>query len=93
MLDPTFNGKNILEQGNTNWPAAGRPGDQQGDGRRPSSRRPTSARQTWADIDKQVTGQAPAIPWIWDKQPIIQSANVNGVITRSTPSGTCPGPR
>ncbi len=26
-----------------------------------------------------VTAQAPAIPWIWDKTPLIQSANVNGV--------------
>ena len=24
----------------------------------------------------------PAIPWIWDKQPLIQSANVNGVASR-----------
>ena len=26
-----------------------------------------------------MTAQAPAIPWIWDKTPLIQSANVNGV--------------
>ena len=31
MLDPTFNGDNILEQGNVNWPHLQRPRDQPGD--------------------------------------------------------------
>ena len=30
-----------------------------------------------------VTEQAPVVPWIWDKQPLIQSANVNGVASES----------
>ena len=37
----------------------------------------------WAEIDKQVTAKAPAIPWIWDKTPLIQSENVNGVASVS----------
>ena len=32
MLDPTFNGKNILQQGNSNWSQLDDPDDQQGDG-------------------------------------------------------------
>ena len=40
MLDPTFNGNNILEQGNVNWPAAQRARDQLGhEGRRGRARR------------------------------------------------------
>ena len=70
MLDPTFNGKNILEQGNSNWPELDVPGDQQGDGRGRARCRPSSAPRPGPTIDKQVTEQAAAIPWIWDKQPL-----------------------
>jgi peptide/nickel transport system substrate-binding protein len=80
MLDPTFNGKNILEQGNSNWselniPAINKAMDK-------AELAPADQRaQKWGEIDKMVTAQAPTIPWIWDKQPNIESANVNGVIT------------
>jgi peptide/nickel transport system substrate-binding protein len=80
MMDPTFNGKNILEQGNSNWsqlddPTINKAMDA-------AEIAPADQRaQAWANIDKQVTAAAPAIPWIWDKQPNIESANVNGVIT------------
>jgi peptide/nickel transport system substrate-binding protein len=79
ILDPTFNGKNILDQGNTNWPQLNVPAINkamdQGE-LAPADQRA----QAWGDIDKQVTGSAAAIPWTWDKQPNIRSANVNGVI-------------
>jgi len=81
MLDPTFNGKNILPQGNSNWPELDVPAINKAmdDAELAAAdKRP----QLWGDIDKQVTAQAPAIPWIWDKQPNIESANVNGVITQ-----------
>ena len=54
--------------------------DQQGDGRggaADGSRR--SALQAWARIDRMITEQAPLVSWIWDKQPLLRSANVNGV--------------
>jgi peptide/nickel transport system substrate-binding protein len=81
VLDPTFNGKNILDQGNSNWPqlddktinaamdkAEELPADQRA--------------AAWGEIDKQVTEQAAAIPWLWDKQALIVSKNVNGVATQ-----------
>ena len=34
MIDPIFNGKNIVPTGNVNWRAAGRSEAEQGDGRR-----------------------------------------------------------
>jgi peptide/nickel transport system substrate-binding protein len=82
MLNPTFNGKNILEQGNSNWseldvPAINKAMDK-------AELLPKEERAAaWAEIDKQVTAEAPAVPWIWDKQPLIQSANVNGVASIS----------
>jgi peptide/nickel transport system substrate-binding protein len=82
MLDPTFNGKNILEQGNSNWAQLDDPtiNKAMDDAELlPKEQRPAA----WANIDKMVTAQAPVIPWIWDKQPLIQSANVNGVASIS----------
>jgi peptide/nickel transport system substrate-binding protein len=82
MLDPTFNGKNILEQGNSNWPQLNDPAINKAmDAAEllPAAQRPAA----WAAIDKQVVDQAPAIPWIWDKTPLIESANVNGVASQS----------
>jgi peptide/nickel transport system substrate-binding protein len=82
MLDPTFNGKNILEQGNSNWaqlndPTINKAMDD-------AELLPKEERAAaWANIDKMVTAQAPVVSWIWDKQPLIQSANVNGVASIS----------
>ena len=39
--------------------------------------------QLWGDIDKMVTATAAAIPWIWDKQALVQSKNVDGVIAEN----------
>src|SRR6478752_3054298 len=82
MLSPTFAGKNILDQGNSNWSqlndkainaeidkAEVAPADQRA--------------ALWGQIDKDITAQAPAIPWLWDKTPLIESANVNGVVAEN----------
>ncbi|HET6549391.1 MAG TPA: ABC transporter substrate-binding protein [Solirubrobacter sp.] len=79
MLDPTFNGKNILPQGNSNWSELDVPEINKAMDKAellPKDQRASA----WAQIDKMVTEQAPAIPWIWDNQPLIKSANVNGVV-------------
>ena len=46
----------------------------------PADQRPAA----WGEIDKQVTATAAAIPWLWDKTPLIQSKNVNGVVAENT---------
>jgi len=38
--------------------------------------------QAWADVDRMVTETAAAIPYIWDDQANIQSADVAGVINK-----------
>jgi peptide/nickel transport system substrate-binding protein len=81
VLDPTFNGKNILPQGNSNWPLLDDPKINKA--MDDAELAPADQRaQLWGDIDKQVTAQAAAVPWTWDKQPNIESPNVNGVITQ-----------
>lgn len=40
---------------------------------------PTAAAAAWAKVDEMLVDQAVAIPWIFDKQPSIESANVRGI--------------
>jgi peptide/nickel transport system substrate-binding protein len=82
ILDPTFNGKNILPQGNSNWSELNDKAINEAIDKAellPKEQRAAG----WAEIDKMVTAQAPAVPFIWDKQPLIESANVNGVASES----------
>lgn len=82
MLSPTFAGKNILPQGNSNWSQLDDPAIN--DAIDKAEIAPVEERaQLWADIDKQVTATAAAIPWIWDKTPLIQSKNVAGVVAEN----------
>jgi len=82
MLSPTFNGKNILEQGNSNWPELDNPTINAAIDKAevlPKEQRPAA----WAAIDKMVVDQAVAIPWDWEKTPLIESSNVAGVAAES----------
>ena len=38
--------------------------------------------EAWGKIDEMVTSLAPVVNWFWDKQPNIQSKNVQGVIAQ-----------
>jgi peptide/nickel transport system substrate-binding protein len=82
ILSPTFAGKNILEQGNSNWGELDDPAINAAIDKAevlPKEERPAA----WGAIDKMIVEQMPVIPWIWDKTPLIQSANVNGVASVS----------
>ena len=78
-LDPTFNGDNILQTGNSNWPQLDDPelNKMMNDAKLLTD--PQERADAWAEVDKKVTELAPAVNWLWDKTPIIRSANVNGV--------------
>jgi peptide/nickel transport system substrate-binding protein len=81
VMDPTFNGKNILDQGNSNWPQLDDPAINAAMDK--AETLPTAQRAAaWGEIDKQVTALAPAIPWLWDKEALIESPNVSGVATQ-----------
>jgi peptide/nickel transport system substrate-binding protein len=80
MLEPTFDGKAIKPAGNVNWSqlddpeineAMAKAALLQGDERN----------QAWADVNKQVTAQAPGIPYIWDSSFQLESPDVNGVMS------------
>jgi peptide/nickel transport system substrate-binding protein len=80
MLDATFNGKNILQQGNVNWPQLNDPAIN--GAMKAASTTPVGAERNkaWAKIGHMIAEQAPAIPWIWDKTASVGSKNVNQVV-------------
>jgi peptide/nickel transport system substrate-binding protein len=80
MLDPTFKGANIFKEGGNNNlaqlddpkidAAMNKAAALQGDARN----------KAWAEIDKMITADAPAVPFDWDKTTIIWSKDVAGVV-------------
>jgi peptide/nickel transport system substrate-binding protein len=80
MLDATFNGKNILQQGNVNWPQLNDPAINTA--MKAASTVPVGPErnQAWAKINHQIAEQAPAIPWIWDKTASVGSKDVNQAV-------------
>ena len=79
MLEPIFKGSNFLKQGGNNNlaqlqdpkidkamdDAALLAGDERA--------------QAWGEVDKMITEQAPAVPFLWDKTNLIHAKNVNAV--------------
>jgi peptide/nickel transport system substrate-binding protein len=82
ILDPTFNGKNIVPQGNSNWPELNNPEINKAMDEAELIGDPKERASAWAKIDQMVTEQAPLVAWIWDKQALIQSADVNGAVSQ-----------
>jgi peptide/nickel transport system substrate-binding protein len=83
MLDPTFNGKNIVPTNNSNWPQLNVPAINQAMDKAETVVGDDARAQAWADIDKQVMEQAAAITWQWDKPILVESSNVNGVLNKA----------
>ena len=81
LLDPTFNGKNIIPANNSNWSLLNDPAINDAMAKAELLAKPEERATAWANIDKMISEQAPAIPYVWDKNPEIRSANVNGVAT------------
>src|SRR3954467_8721479 len=78
-LDPTFNGENILPQGNSNWSQLDDPDLNKAMDAAKVLTQPEERAKAWAEVDKKITELAPSVPWVWDKTPLIRSDNVNGV--------------
>ena len=79
MLDPTFKGANIFKNGgNNNLAQLDVPAIDQAMNKA-SSLQGAERLKAWAQIDKMITAQAPAVPFDWDKTTIIWSKDVNGV--------------
>ena len=68
MLDPTFNGDNVVPENNSNWPQLDVPEINDAINEAKLIDDPEERNQAWADVDTMITEQAPAIPYIWDNQ-------------------------
>ncbi len=79
MLDPTFNGKNILESGNSNWPELDVPAVNAAMEKAKLVTEPEERAKAWAGVNRMIMAQAPSIPYMWDYQAIVASPNVRGV--------------
>src|SRR3954465_10444206 len=77
-LDPTFNGGNILQTGNSNWSQLNDPQLNKMMDDAKTITDPQERADAWGAIDKKLTEVAPAVDWVWDKTPLIRSENVNG---------------
>lgn len=80
ILDPTFNGENILDANNVNWPLLDVPeiNDAMADAQLVDD--PEERAEAWGDIDTMISEQAAAVPYVWDNQVNVQSSDVAGVI-------------
>ena len=83
MMDPTFNGGNIVPENNSNWPQLNDPKINKAIDDATLVTDPEERNQAWANVDDMVTATAAAIPYIWDDQANIQSTNVAGVINKA----------
>jgi peptide/nickel transport system substrate-binding protein len=83
MLDPTFNGKNIVPANNVNWPQLDVPKLNKAMDDAEILVDPAERAKAWADIDRQVTATAAAVPWQWDKSVLVKSTNVKAVINKA----------
>jgi peptide/nickel transport system substrate-binding protein len=86
LLDPVHNGNNISKQANNNYSELNVPAINDAMDAAKLLSDPKERAAAWADIDRQITEQAPGILYMWDKQPAIRSADVRGVLNDWTGS-------
>jgi peptide/nickel transport system substrate-binding protein len=79
VLDIAFNGKYIFPENNPNWPQLNDPRVNAAIGRAELAVGDEARADAWADVDRLVTATGGAIPWLWDRQPNIFSADVRCV--------------
>jgi peptide/nickel transport system substrate-binding protein len=79
VVDPNFNGENILKVSNSNWSELDDPGVNAAIDKAKETVEPDARAQAWAEANKEIVALAPAIPYMWDYQSLVASPNVRGV--------------
>ncbi len=82
MLQATFSGDAINASNNSNWALLDVPEINQAIEEATYLDDVDERAQAWGEVDKMIMEQAPVVPWIWDNQSNIQSADVAGVINQ-----------
>ena len=80
LLEPTFSGKAINPSNNSNWPMLNDPKVNDLIAKANTIAPGPERDKAWAQVNLAVTALAPAIPFVWDQQPIVWSKNVQMVV-------------
>jgi peptide/nickel transport system substrate-binding protein len=86
LLDPVFNGKNILPQNNSNWSQLNDPKVNAAIAAASQLPIGPARNKAWGEVDRMATALAPGIPFLWDKIPQVEASNVRGVINQYSTS-------
>ena len=79
MIDPVFNGKNIVPSGNVNYSQTNDPELNKLMDSAELETDQTKRADEWGHIDDQLAARAVSVPWIWDNDINIRSKDVNAV--------------
>jgi peptide/nickel transport system substrate-binding protein len=79
MLEPTFAGYTIAKGGGNNNLAQLNDPKVDAAMKAASLLEGDARNKAWGEIDKMITNDAPAVPFVWDKTTLVRSKNVNGV--------------
>jgi peptide/nickel transport system substrate-binding protein len=79
ILQVPFSGDSINPSNNSNWPQLDDPAINKAISDAVTITDEKQRAEAWAKIDDQITALAPAVPWVWDNDVLVRSANVNGV--------------
>jgi peptide/nickel transport system substrate-binding protein len=77
-----FSGKAIVPVNNSNWAQLNDPKINAAMDKAAQITDPTQRRQAWAQIDKMIVMQAPAIPEIWSSNALVKGTQVKGVLDK-----------
>ena len=77
-----FSGKAIVPVNNSNWPQENNPQINAAMDKAAQITDPAQRRQAWADIDKMLVMDAPAIPEIWASNALVKGSKVKGVLDK-----------
>lgn len=75
-----FDGKAITQANNANWPQLNDPAVNAAIDKATGTVDQAQRNQAWADADKLISQQAPAVPWQWSKDALLEGKGVHGVV-------------
>jgi peptide/nickel transport system substrate-binding protein len=90
MMDVPFYGPTIDPENNSNWPLLDDPEVNKAIEDARTVQDPDDRAQAWADVNELISSKAPAVPWIWENFPLIQSEDVAGVVNLNNASWDIP---
>jgi len=75
-----FDGKAITAANNANWPQLNDPKVNAAIDKATGEADQSKRNQDWADADKLISEDAPAVPWQWSKDAEVEGSGIHGVI-------------